>query len=89
MDSKLLGQAISSSLHHPCVNYDLIQAIDILVKRQWVVQIRHVYREGNITADHTANKGFSIEEHLVSYNNPPSTLRHVLANDVMGISFNV
>lgn len=87
MDSRLVVQANSSQIRHPCSNSDLLQAIHTLIQRQWDVQIMHVVKEGNNVANFMANEGFNISKNFLSYSSPLSKIKELLFNDVLGICF--
>ncbi|EOY24207.1 Non-LTR retroelement reverse transcriptase [Theobroma cacao] len=59
-DNKAMVQAISFSSVHPCSNLDLIRAIKGMLGRHWEVNISHIYREANTTADFMSNLGFDL-----------------------------
>ncbi|EOY08210.1 Uncharacterized protein TCM_022554 [Theobroma cacao] len=63
-------------------NYDLIQVIKRLLMKQWVVKIRHVFREENIVADRMANMGITQEGGFMLFDVPPPEINSFLLHDV-------
>ncbi|CAN1831416.1 Putative ribonuclease H protein At1g65750 [Linum perenne] len=54
--------------------------------RDWVVSIRHTYREGNKAADHLASRGFSLPIGLHMIPTTDCNLGYFLCYDSLGIS---
>ncbi|RYR78126.1 hypothetical protein Ahy_A01g002859 [Arachis hypogaea] len=66
---------------------NLIRSINIWLKKQWSVEIRHTYREGNQAADWLAKK--SVKERGTGYcfiDSPFVDLRSILDADMKGAS---
>ncbi|CAL1405542.1 unnamed protein product [Linum trigynum] len=68
---------------HP--HYILVSQILQLLSRDWQVELKHVFREGNVAADYLASLGHSLSvgEHTIT--EPSSTLNHLLLYGIMGI----
>ena len=47
------------------------------LKREWLVHIKHIYREANFAAD-------SLTVGLYIFNSPPASINHILLHDCMG-----
>ncbi|CAI0403203.1 unnamed protein product [Linum tenue] len=77
---ELIRESVGTHPHHI-----LISQIRQLLSRDWQVELKHVYREGNVAADFLASLGHSLSvgEHTITA--PSPTLNHLLLYDVMGI----
>ncbi|MCI17675.1 ribonuclease H protein, partial [Trifolium medium] len=58
-----------------------IQNIRHLLRREWIVGIKHTLREGNACADILAKMGASANSPLVVLEEPPSQLFSALSAD--------
>ena len=86
-DSKLIVQFIFNGVS-PCHRYAaIIHDIKMALARDWIVTLRHTYREGNQSADFLAKQGARQEEDLVLLQTPPSGLHGILLADAQGVSF--
>ncbi|KDP39427.1 hypothetical protein JCGZ_03709 [Jatropha curcas] len=56
----------------------------MLIQKAWVVQFRHVYREGNKEADFLANMAVTAGSQDVILQQPPSELQSLLRDDLQG-----
>lgn len=63
------------------------QCRNLLSSPDWKISITHVYREGNRAADWLANQGVTQSCSLHLFNNPPSPLSRILAEDLQGVAF--
>jgi ribonuclease HI len=73
------------NVHHKYGN--LIMAIKQLLRRDWVVSLRHTLREGNAAADFLAKKGALSDSSLVILNEVPPDMVSVLLADAMSVEF--
>ncbi|KAL4313838.1 hypothetical protein AHAS_Ahas15G0025100 [Arachis hypogaea] len=87
VDARAVYEAITKGRRlnqHP---NNLIRSINIWLKKQWSVEIRHTYREGNQAADWLAKK--SVKERGTGYcfiDSPFVDLRSILDADMKGAS---
>ncbi|XP_025704008.1 uncharacterized protein [Arachis hypogaea] len=87
VDSRTVYEAITKGRRlnqHP---NNLIRSINIWLKKQWSVEIRHTYKEGNQAADWLAKK--SVKERDAGYcfiDSPFVDLRSILDADMRGAS---
>ena len=87
VDSQCVSQLISSTSLIPNAHFSLIIAIKELMSRQWLITIKHIYREANFAADSMAKLVGSLPLELHVLENPPGRLDYWLCNDTYGISF--
>nr|ABN09044.1 Ribonuclease H [Medicago truncatula] len=73
------------NVHHKYGN--LIMAIKKLLRRDWVVSLRHTLCEGNAAADFLAKKGALSDTSLVILNEAPPDIAFVLLADAVGVKF--
>ncbi|CAJ2627891.1 unnamed protein product [Trifolium pratense] len=84
-DSKLLIDMITGNCNIGGVTPILIRRIPNLLALDWQVQIRHTWREGNISADWLANYSISMSSFNCSIiESPPSELRSLFFDDLSG-----
>ena len=63
----------------------LIQECRNWLRRIWVVNIYHIYREGNIMANSMANRAFNLQQVVLKRrSNPPEELKSHLVQDAAG-----
>ena len=65
-----------ANLIHICLDF---------LRRNWEVQISHIYREGNQLADYLVNKALHIERGIQVLNNAPADVFQLLHNDIVGV----
>ncbi|KAL9418011.1 hypothetical protein AB3S75_040918 [Citrus x aurantiifolia] len=70
----------------PNAHFSLITAIKELMNRQWLITIKHIYREANFAADSMAKLAGSLPLGLHVFENPPENLGYWLCNDIYGTS---
>ncbi|KAH9705377.1 hypothetical protein KPL70_011849 [Citrus sinensis] len=86
VDSQCVSQLISSTSLMPNAHFSLITAIKELMNRQWLITIKHIYREANFAADSMAKLAGSLPLGLHVFENPPEGLGYWLCNDIYGTS---
>ncbi|KAK9118130.1 hypothetical protein Scep_016223 [Stephania cephalantha] len=59
VDNKNVVKQLVEMKSHPGRNWNLVAPLEALLRRQWSVQVRHIYRECNRSADALANLGHS------------------------------
>ncbi|CAI0433724.1 unnamed protein product, partial [Linum tenue] len=69
--------------HHS--HYTSVTEIRRWLRRDWQVQIHHVFREANVVADHLANSGHALPVGLHRVIAPDSTLAYWLYHDCIGV----
>ncbi|KAH9770878.1 putative ribonuclease H protein [Citrus sinensis] len=87
VDRQCVSQLISSTRLMPNAHFSLITAIKELMNRQWLITIKHIYREANFAADSMAKLAGSLPLGLHVFENPPEGLGYWLCNDIYGTSF--
>ena len=65
----------------------LIRAIQELIRRNWRVEINHVYREANFAADYLATLACSISLGLHFFNSPPKGVLQFMPQDTYGVVY--
>ena len=70
---------------HPYAS--VLNNVRSLLKRDWVVSILHVYREGNRAADHLAYLGDSVHIGVCFFELPPASLGSLFRDDLFGVIF--
>ena len=65
----------------------LIRAIQDLIRRNWRVEITHVYREANFTADYLATLACSLPLGLHVLNSPPKGVLQFMSQDTYGVVY--
>ncbi|XP_024636578.1 uncharacterized protein [Medicago truncatula] len=73
------------NVHHKYGNF--IMAIKQLLRRDWVVSLRHTLCEGNAAADFLAKKGALSDSCLVILNEAPPDIASILLADTIGVEF--
>ncbi|XP_024626760.1 uncharacterized protein [Medicago truncatula] len=73
------------NVHHKYEN--LIMAIKQLLRRDWMVSLRHTLREGNTAVDFLAKKGALSDSSLVILNEAPPDIASVFLADAIGVEF--
>ncbi|CAN1135802.1 Putative ribonuclease H protein At1g65750, partial [Linum perenne] len=63
-----------------------VLAFQELCRRDWVVMVRHVYREGNKAADFLANRGHDFPPGVHHFPIVDCNLSYFLRHDVSGVS---
>ncbi|KAJ1421638.1 Ribonuclease H-like superfamily [Sesbania bispinosa] len=86
-DSRAAISIIEHGCHsyHPC--YGLISEIQALKKRDWEIQIVHVYREANKVVDFLASLAVSLDYGLYVLDSPPLGCGEILIQDLIGVMF--
>lgn len=65
----------------------LFQTIKLLLQTQWSVTIQHIYREANRATDFMAGLARSYPLGIHILHDIPPTLRCIIGDDCMGITF--
>jgi ribonuclease HI len=66
--------------------WNLCNRIWKLMEREWEVQIRHTYREGNSCADALAHMGSNLGSAVMFYECCPYQIRNLVSADAAGAS---
>ena len=87
MDSKVAIQLITNGSKSVNEANRLVLDIRRMLNLDWVVQVKHVYREGNRAADALANIGIrqSLGTHVFGV--APREVLDIVYQDVIGVSF--
>ncbi|XP_057425693.1 uncharacterized protein LOC130719064 [Lotus japonicus] len=83
-DSLLAVNLILRPPSHFHVEAVLVHSILDLLRRDWVVQVAHVLREGNACADFLAKAGAAQERDFLLLQDPPPGMEYLLMADSMG-----
>ena len=87
VDSRCVTQLVKNNV----VTYNefspLIRAIQELIRRNWRVEITHVYREVNFAADCLATLACSIPLGLHVFNSPPKGVLQFMSQDIYGVAY--
>lgn len=70
-DSLLLHNMIKGKTHLKCLT-PMLQPIAEILSRDWVVEVKHCYREANFCADSLANRGASMELGVLRLDSAPT-----------------
>jgi hypothetical protein len=76
---------IGVSPHHRFANE--IHSIQLLLSRDWNVEINHTLREGNVCADCLAKRGNTSDSPLVILDTPSVDMHLALLADAQGVIF--
>ncbi|KAH9722322.1 putative ribonuclease H protein [Citrus sinensis] len=74
VDSLCVTQMISQQMVVPNVSYALVVAIRDFLNRNWQINISHIYRKANSTADFMAKMAHLVPHGLQLFSNPPVAL---------------
>jgi len=85
------GNALGLVRHGPVANdpaFALVSEINELVRKEWLVEFSHVFRESNRAADKLAHLGHShsLESGAKRFSDPPSALVAILQDDLAGLA---
>lgn len=87
VDSLCVTQLIASS-SVPFNDYlQLTLSIQELLKREWHVDIMHIYHEVNFATDVLVNYAHSLPVGLHIFNSPPASINHILLHDLYGVAY--
>lgn len=67
-------------------SHDISHCKKLIMKDDWEVEVKHVYREANQAADWLANQGVSQNNKHELIQVPPLALGRILYNDVVGVA---
>ena len=86
VDSKCVLQLVSPS--SPIINehFSLIQAIQELLRRDWFIQVKHIYWEANKATYFLTTYSFSFPLGLHCFQSIPLDMFSILNNDVSGVA---
>ena len=71
--------------HHPYAS--VIGYVKHLLKREWIVEIKHTFRQANKVADHLAMLGHVAQLEVCFYEYPPADLASFLRDDAVVFLF--
>ena len=74
-----------STERHPFAS--VIKRVRELLRRDYMVQISHIFREANRAVDFLANIGHSIQLGVCFYDFAPNGLASLLRDDIVGVFF--
>lgn len=68
--------------------FALVSEINELVRKEWLVEFSHVFRESNRAADKLAHLGHShsLESGAKRFSDPPFALLAILQDDLAGVA---
>lgn len=61
--------------------------IQEMLKRDWNVDLKHIYREANYAADALANYAHSLPLGLHIFNSPPAFINPFVWHDMYGVGY--
>ncbi|OMO61183.1 hypothetical protein CCACVL1_23704 [Corchorus capsularis] len=84
LDAQVVVKFLRSTViaSYPC--YTLIRDCLELINSDWIVDIRHICREGNRCADHLANLAHSTPNGVSLLEDPPDSITSLLEDDRAG-----
>jgi len=84
-DSKILIDMIFDNFKFNGNIPVLVHRIQKLLKMSWSVQLNHIWREGNMSADWLANLSISTDHfNFIVLESPPSEVQKILFDDLSG-----
>jgi hypothetical protein len=86
VDSIIVAQAIQTGRSRSIMGHSLVKHIRQLMCLNWDVSVAHVFCEANYYVDTLVNYGCSIDNGILYFDVCPSQLRHLLLDDIMGIT---
>jgi ribonuclease HI len=86
VDSEALVKATERDGIGCTMSWNIMKKIRDLLKLNWEVRIRHIFREGNRCADVLANLGCNPDVVWTSYQEAPSDLLQILSDDFRSAS---
>ncbi|KAH9791596.1 putative ribonuclease H protein [Citrus sinensis] len=87
VDSRCVTQLVKNNMVNPNEFSTLIHAIQELIRRNWRVEITHVYREANFAADYLATLACSLPLGLHVLNSPPKGVLQFMSQDNYGVVY--
>ncbi|KAL9411709.1 hypothetical protein AB3S75_045333 [Citrus x aurantiifolia] len=81
VDSRWVTQLVKNNMVNSNEFSPLIRAIQELIRRNWQVEITHVYREANFAADYLATLACSIPLGLHVFNSLPKGVLQFISQD--------
>ncbi|KAL9433259.1 hypothetical protein AB3S75_028147 [Citrus x aurantiifolia] len=87
VDSLCVTQLVSNPVAHTYEYAPLLQAIKDLIKQDWHIVVRHVYRKANHAADFLANYALSTPLGFHIFHKPPPGLASIITHDTYGIAY--
>lgn len=84
LDSRLVLQFIQEGLDpcHSC--FSIVWQCHQLLARDWILQLKHVYKESNRVADWLAYYALGLDLVLHEFNQPPCGVLSLLLQDISG-----
>ncbi|KAH9670623.1 putative ribonuclease H protein [Citrus sinensis] len=87
VDSRCVTQLVKNNMVNPNEFSTLIRAIQELIRRNWRVEITHVYREANFAADYLATLACCLPLGLHVLNSPPKGVLQFMSQDNYGVVY--
>lgn len=82
VDSLYVCDLVVSVNNAPNGYYQLILSIQEMLKRDWNVNLKHIYREANFAADALANYAHSFPLGLYIFSSPPAVINPFVRHDM-------
>ncbi|KAJ9159056.1 hypothetical protein P3X46_024587 [Hevea brasiliensis] len=87
-DNLTVVNTILGVSNNQCILRCLVDSIRSLLLKDWDVQISHIYREANFSADWLASMAYSLPLGRHFLEEPPVSILSWLFHDVVGVSYN-
>lgn len=81
-----VGLALIKEIEPTSPYYNLVRQIKEWMSKKWDCQLKHVWREGNRSADFLAKAGIRDQNAEGILQEPPGALREILGADILGVS---
>ncbi|CAI0374831.1 unnamed protein product [Linum tenue] len=86
LDSQVAVKLLQDTGYRDHAQAGVLSRAHELISREWEVDIKHIYREGNKCADFLANLGHTLDINLHCTPIDHSCLNHLLLYDMQGLS---
>lgn len=87
VDNLSITQILADRNYHSNANSSLIWGIKVLLSRDWLISVHHVYREANFAADFFAGMALTLPLGFHLFHQPPPGMTHWLFSDGLGTAF--
>lgn len=87
VDNLCVYDLVVSVNNAPNGYYQLILSIQEMLKRDWNVDLKHIYREANFAADALANYAHSLPLGLYIFSSPPAVINPFVRHDMQGVAY--
>lgn len=87
VDSLCVYDLVVSVNNAPNGYYQLILSIQEMLKRDWNVDLKHIYREVNSAADALANYAHSLPLGLYIFSSPSAFINLFVWHDMYGVAY--